>query len=362
MAYVAGASPITGGGVASVIKNVVEETKNQISYTILTNTTDENFYKTKKDYDDVNLYNIKHTDNLMLDAVRYVLANSLKYDAIHFHNPPFGRDLLFYLKNKISRSNLIYTHHIGFMIENPLLLAYYDSMFKKFCKSCKNIVVNSKYMYMNELSRYCKFMDDKIKFISNGINVEKIQKSRKIKLQGDVSILFIGHLEKRKGIDILIKAFMKILNKKHDNIHLYIIGSGRLENFYKSLVNKNGKYSNIHFLGSLSEEVKFSILNSCDFCVFPSRWENAPIVLLEAMAAGKPIISTKVGGIPEIIQEGRNGLLVYPDVPFVANAMSLLIEDQEIRKKLSKNNLIDVKKYSWKKISPKYIELYQKLI
>jgi 1,4-alpha-glucan branching enzyme len=87
---------------------------------------------------------------------------------------------------------------------------------------------------------------------------------------------------------------------------------------------------NVHFWGSVTEKLKLRLLRSCDICVFPSRDEPFGIVLLEAMAAGKPIISIDVGGIPEILTHLRNGILVNPEPRQLAQAMKLMLERKEL--------------------------------
>lgn len=119
--------------------------------------------------------------------------------------------------------------------------------------------------------------------------------------------LFLGRLSPEKGIPTLIKAFMKIASKK---ISLYVAGEGPARNQIESMAAAD---SRIRFTGYLSgEKLKETIRNALAVIV-PSEWyENAPISILEALAFGKPVVGARIGGIPEMIDEGVNGYLFEP--------------------------------------------------
>jgi glycosyltransferase involved in cell wall biosynthesis len=85
-------------------------------------------------------------------------------------------------------------------------------------------------------------------------------------------------------------------------------------------------------------------------------------VVLEAMAAGKPIIATRVGGIPEFVKDGRNGILVKPEPDQLASAMEFLLNNADLRQKIGRNNSQDVTNYSWKTASKEYVRIYRSLV
>ncbi|HAW57503.1 MAG TPA: glycosyl transferase family 1, partial [Bacteroidales bacterium] len=90
-----------------------------------------------------------------------------------------------------------------------------------------------------------------------------------------------------------------------------------------------------------------------------SLGEGLPLAILEAMSIGKPIIATPVGGIPEVIDNGRNGLLVEPDADKVVQTINTLLNDEELRTTLGRNAYVDSKKYTWENSAKKFLEIFE---
>jgi glycosyltransferase involved in cell wall biosynthesis len=198
--------------------------------------------------------------------------------------------------------------------------------------------------------------------IPNGVNIEEIQSSQCLPLVGDPSFLYVGHLEWHKGVDILLGAFKQLSEREgFHNAHLHLVGSGRMETLARNFVITKNLVERVHFWGTQSQEMVFRLLKGCDILVLPSRHEASPVVLLEAMAAGKPIISTNIGGIPEMLADGRNALLVRPSQGELTKAMQYLKENGDLLKLFSRNNRKDVSLYSWKHVSEKYVKLYRSI-
>jgi glycosyltransferase involved in cell wall biosynthesis len=164
-------------------------------------------------------------------------------------------------------------------------------------------------------------------------------------------ILFMGGYSKRKGIHILLKALAEI--KEKDWI-LIIVGGGDLKskkeitdliNFLK-IKNKIINFSNI------SRELLKSILFEADIFVHPALYEPFGIAVLEAMATGKAIIATRIGGIPEIL--ANSGILINVCSEELKNALELLISDLELRKKYFTLAKERAKNFNWAHIAEKY--------
>ncbi len=202
---------------------------------------------------------------------------------------------------------------------------------------------------------------EKICLIYNGIDYDKIEKAPKLDLEGDIKLLFVGRIEPPKGLNLLLKALSILKKSSKKKIRLYIAGSGTHEADYKSLATslKVDKYT--QFLGHLPLDECYSLYKSCDMLILPSRMESCPMTLLEALGSGIPIIATHVGGIPEIVENNRNGLLVRYNSLEVAQKIKFLIDHPEVREQISKNNLIDANSYSWQGIAQEYIDLYKSI-
>jgi len=118
--------------------------------------------------------------------------------------------------------------------------------------------------------------------------------------------IFVGRLTQEKGIMTLIEAWKKLEDKE---LALLVVGEGEL---LKTLEEKSFGYP-IKFLGKKTHEETLGLIRRSQFLVFPSEWyEGSPMVLIEALALGVPIIASDIGGIPEIVKDGFNGLLFKP--------------------------------------------------
>jgi glycosyltransferase involved in cell wall biosynthesis len=198
--------------------------------------------------------------------------------------------------------------------------------------------------------------------MDNGVDLEKFKQINK-KRNEQIIFLFVGRLEKQKGLNYLIKA-LNILKKEYSQFMVWIIGSGSEEDNLKRLVKKYDLQSYIKFLGNKSnEEISSYYLNS-DVFILPSIWEGFPLTLLEAWAAGLPVIISDVGNVSEICWDGENALIVPPgNSRKITEAMKLLINNESLREKLGENGKkLVAKKYSWEKISKEFETIYKDLL
>ncbi len=177
--------------------------------------------------------------------------------------------------------------------------------------------------------------------IYNGVDLAKFNrklnfKSKREELGLEVSypvIATIGRLiEPQKGLRYLIEAAQKFV-LEFPKTQFLIIGDGPAKDDLQNLVKKLGISKNFFFAG-MRQDIP-EILNTIDIFVLPSLQEGFGIVLIEAMAAGKCIIATKVGGIPEVVKDGETGILIPPkDVQSLLTAMLDLMKNKNRRKKL----------------------------
>lgn len=202
----------------------------------------------------------------------------------------------------------------------------------------------------------------RIYVIPNGIDFEDIRNVQPHKSTEYPYILYIGGLYKIKGIDILLNAVPKI-REKISNPHIYIAGSGPEEGNLKKLVKELNIEESVKFLGFISEEDKFKFYLSSKIAVVPSRWDSLPTTLLEAMACGRSIIASNVGGILEVIEDGENGLLFESgNVEDLADKIIMLLKDEELREEMGKAAKEKAKSYDWKKIAERTVEIYKEVI
>ncbi len=173
--------------------------------------------------------------------------------------------------------------------------------------------------------------------IDNAIDVQEYTRSlatdqAKAKLQWPANgfvIGAVGRLEPEKGYDLLIRAIANLIRRQHD-VHLVIVGEGNDRQRLESLAAELGVSDRVRLVGWQSD-VR-SHFEAMDLFALSSYREGLPNVLLEAMALQVPCVATRINGIPRLIQDGRNGLLVPPgDVTALENALLILIQNADLR-------------------------------
>ena len=191
--------------------------------------------------------------------------------------------------------------------------------------------------------------------VFNGVSMEKCH--IKNDYTGNKKILHIGRFSKQKNHEVLVKAFSIVVNRGHD-VSLYLYGQGELEESIKELVKNLHMDKNIFFCG-LTDDV-YSVMESTDIFVLPSLFEGMPMTLIEAMGTGMPILASNVGGIPDMIENEKSGLLCEPTVEQVAAGLEKLISSEEDRKLYGQNAVISSKKFSADKMAKDYYDIYLK--
>lgn len=187
--------------------------------------------------------------------------------------------------------------------------------------------------------------------VGEGIEIGMCSSTRKAKLPKE-SVLFLGRLTELKGVKYLIEAFSEVREKRPD-AHLVIAGYGELEENLKEQAKKQGT-EGITFKGKVERKDVPGYMKACEVFVLPSISEGFPLVILEAMSCGAPIIATGVRAMPEIVKDGKNGLLVKPrDPKGLARCILQLLGDRRLRESMSRNNIEFSKGYSWENISRK---------
>ena len=178
-----------------------------------------------------------------------------------------------------------------------------------------------------------------------------------------IGFLFIGHLIKKKGIFELLEAFSSIVRNRVDS-YLIFVGHGREMEVLTRKVSDGGIGNRIYFVGTRCHEEIPWWLSMSDVLVLPSHSEGLPNVVLEAMACQRPVIATKVGGVPEAVVDGKTGILLEPRNPIaLAQAMTRLAHDKDLRSKMGNNGRqIVMQKFSWDKNIENLINLYKSIV
>lgn len=209
------------------------------------------------------------------------------------------------------------------------------------------------------LSNWMPSVKGKTKVIPNAVFVTEFLNPNPLKIY---DILFVGRLTQAKGVDILLKAVKILKNKYTKNLKIAIVGDGHLKVGLKNLVIELNLNNEVKFLGIRKDVIK--LMDSAKIFVLLSRWEGLPMVVLEAMSRGMSIIATNVGGIPEVIENGKEGILISPEDPeILVQIINKLLENEELRKNISQAAYKKVKdKFSIKAYFTHMVDFYSSLV
>lgn len=169
-----------------------------------------------------------------------------------------------------------------------------------------------------------------------------------------VTLLFLGRMEERKGPLRILHALRSLPEDALQKVRLVMAGDGDVEGT-RHEVGHLGLDKHVTVMDWVSAQQRNILLGSADVFVLPSLNEGLPMSILEAMSWGLPVITSPVGGIPEVVRDGYNGLLVPPtDIPALANAMQKLIQDEPLRLQMGANarasvEHLDIRLY-WEKL------------
>jgi glycosyltransferase involved in cell wall biosynthesis len=172
-----------------------------------------------------------------------------------------------------------------------------------------------------------------------------------------------GHLQRHKGQDILIRAFC-ILAAEFPEICLEIVGDGPTRPELEALVGELRLQSRVHFHGGLPREKSIEVMKSATLTCVPSRRETFGLVLLESMALGVSIVASRVGGIPEVVREQVDAILVTPEnVQELATALTHVLRQRELRLFLIANAKARVgEMFTAERLVTNYRELFQRVM
>lgn len=196
-------------------------------------------------------------------------------------------------------------------------------------------------------------------FMTEKADPDKFRK--KFGVKQEKIFLFIGRIHKLKGPHILVKALKYI---KEDVAAVFIGPDGGYLKETLDLVERISVKDRVYMLGYVDEETKMKALDSATALILPSiadYVEVYPMVISEAWAREKPVIASKVGGIPYRVKQDVNGILVDPSDPkMLAEAMLKVAHDDKLAKEMGRNGRKDV--FSWKEIAMKSIQLYEQVL
>lgn len=244
----------------------------------------------------------------------------------------------------------------------------FDTMVRKVFAEVDKVFAASEYVYEAAISAGCP--QERLVLMPNGVDIERFNQSlngslvRKVLGIADRPVVFtLRWHEPKNGIEYLIRAIPHVLREVPEAV--FVIGSdGPLMGYHKILAQNLGVDDHVLFVGRIPRMDLPSYYAASDVFVIPSVVEAFGLVTVEAMACGKPVIGTNVGGIPEIIVDGVSGFLTEPKNPEkIAEKVILLLKSPKLRKKMGRNGRkIAEEKFDIKKRVHKILSVYNQLL
>lgn len=353
--------------VYNISKGLVEEGHQTIVYT--TNSPRSKTYELK---DGVVIHRIPVFITVFGAPIALFLPYMIRenVDLVHVHVPPVFGAISSIVFGKMKRVPVIVTFHNDTVARarwQNFLVRIYNVILNRLILGKVNLITVPSQAYRMELKRR-GIDENRIRTINNGIelstrkgfNVNKLKQQLGL-LEKEI-VLFVGALEKRKGVEFLIKAFPRVKNKIL-NVKFLIVGNGSEKTNLESLAHDLKASGDILFTGHVTDEQLEVFYEISDAFVLPSLYETFGLVLLEAMAHSKPIVATRILGVSELVNSGINGILVEPrNSEQLSEAIIQVLSEKDYANRLGMNGERFSKKFEWKTAVSKYVDAYRECL
>ena len=207
---------------------------------------------------------------------------------------------------------------------------------RKLVLQAADVVILLTKLEFEHAANFCNFKI--LKIVPNAIDVAAFASNitDKFNNSNEITLVYIGRLVVEKGIKEAIEALALLNQQDYKNLKFKIAGAGSYEQSLKNLSKELNISDKVEFMGPIFGDKKMQFWSNANILVFPSYFEGLPYTLLEALASGTPIITTRVGGIPEIIEDGVQGLFVEEKSPeAIARAIKKMVSNISCLKSMS---------------------------
>ncbi|MGA3057181.1 MAG: glycosyltransferase family 4 protein [Candidatus Limnocylindrales bacterium] len=290
-----------------------------------------------------------------VSQVNAVLARE-QFDLLHFHEPFVPFLSLVVLRQSTSVNVATFHAYAGFSpameLGKRMLQGYAGRLHGR-------IAVSAAARHFVD-----RFFPGDYKVIPNGVDLGRFQRAVPVARwqDGTPNLLFVGRLEDRKGLPHLLKAF-RLVRKSGIECRLLVVGSGPQEREARRYVMTRG-LQNVEFLGRVTDDEKAQLFRTADVFVSPATGrESFGIVLLEAMAAGAPIVCSDIHGYKGVVQRGRQGILTPPrDAKALCAGITELLANPQLRARMGASGQQRAEQFSWERVTAKVEEYYRFVI
>ncbi|MGQ9707293.1 MAG: glycosyltransferase family 4 protein [bacterium] len=281
--------------------------------------------------------------------------SSNRFDIVHCHGifPPE----IAYWSTLYSPAPVVVTFHAV----NPQLPGFVCTAFRAFFVNLRQ-KVNARIAVSRASRDWAEhFFPGQYNIIPNGIDLNYFHPDVKpnLPVSQNHRLLFVGRLEKRKGLEYLFQAMPKVLESFPDT-QVVVVGFGPLKYHYQQLAARLGIKKSVQFVGPVANHELAGYYTSATLCIAPATGREAMgIVLIEAMACGLPVIASRITGYDEVIEDGVTGILVTPkNVPELAAEIIQLLKSPMLRNRIAQQARIRARDYDWGKIAGAIEKVY----
>lgn len=296
------------------------------------------------------------------------------FDLVHVHYDIPPAPLFGVMAGKKWRCPIVLTYHGDWISDfgGPLRRASVvlsNSILANMVLDPVDVIISPSRTYVETSKTLTKFRE-KTYVIPNGIdlddfdhNIDKEQARAIFNISTDVKVvLYHGYLYPHKGPDIIIKA-MKEINKRIPDCLLVCAGVGPMLHEIENIAMDQGIGRSVTFLGMVPSALRKYLYAMSDVFVLPSQRDCFPLVILEAMASGLPIVASRIGGVPDMIHENSNGILVEKnDIDGFSRSVIRLLEDERSRRAMGQASADKIHRYSWHIVAEETEALYGRVV
>jgi len=251
--------------------------------------------------------------------------------------------------------------HAKFLPFGPNLMRWIS---RDYCNSVDLVITPSPSM-RRELQRYG--VTSRIEVNQTGIYLDRfLQPHKNLREEFGIPrerkvLFYVGRLAEEKNVSMLLTALGTMLQET-PHVHLLMVGGGPQENEYRRLTDRTGIAGHVTFAGFLPKEKTESLFGAADIFVFPSTTDTQGIVIMEAMAAGTPIVAVDALGPGDIIEDGKTGLLTTNNAAEFAIAILEVLRSSDLAHHLSANAKREAQKYSAQETAKRQLSLYRSVL
>jgi glycosyltransferase involved in cell wall biosynthesis len=348
-------------GAEQMVKQIAENLGDKYDITLITGRFDRKNPVLEK-RDTFNLIRIgighKQLDKLLFIFLAPFYARKYKPDIIHAIMESYAGAALVLAKFVCPRARRILTLQSGDLDSDVKQKKFHVRLFWKIIHRSPDFIT----AISSALARRAENLGvskDMIAITPNGLDFSEVPENF---AKEDKRVICVGRLSWEKAHELTLKAWVGVLSK-FPSAKLVFVGEGPERASIEKLISELKIENSVRLTGNLPHEQVLEEISKSEVFICPSLAEGLGNVFIEAQACGVPPIGTRVGGIPDVIQDGESGILIESkDSAAIASAIIRLLEDPDLRKRLSEKGLETSRKFEWKKILEKIDGIYESVL